>query len=90
MMRTHAGGLRAVGSDPGVLRDVLEGLIEQYPGLKAQFFSEDGSLHQFVNVYVNDEDVRYLENLDTKVSDGDVVSVLPAIAGGARRYPALS
>lgn len=66
----------------GPLRELLESLGNQYPALKEQVFNEDGELHKFVNVYVNDEDVRYLEGLETKVAEGDVVAILPAVAGG--------
>jgi molybdopterin converting factor small subunit len=72
-------------AESGQLRDVLAGLGEQYPGLKEQVFGPDGGLHKFVNIYINDEDVRYLENLDSKVADGDTVAILPAVAGGSRR-----
>lgn len=72
-------------AESGQLRDVLAGLGDQYPALKEQVFGPDGGLHKFVNIYINDEDVRYLENLDTKVADGDTVAILPAVAGGSRR-----
>ena len=67
--------------------DTIAGLIDaldtRYPGLKTQLLTDSGELHRFVNVYVNDEDARYLEKLDTKVSDGDTVSLLPSVAGGS-------
>jgi molybdopterin converting factor small subunit len=62
---------------------VLSDLVRTHPGLTGQVLTEDGSLHRFVNVYVNDDDVRYLNQLDTRVSDGDTVSILPAVAGGS-------
>ena len=83
MLRAHVEGSKSVEGSPGPLRDLLAALSDKYPGLKDQFFSEKGDLHRFVNVYVNDEDVRYLESLDTKVVDGDVVAILPAVAGGS-------
>jgi molybdopterin converting factor small subunit len=58
-------------------------LQRSFPAMAGHMLSDDGKLHRFVNVYVNDDDVRYLEKLDTKVADGDVVSILPAVAGGA-------
>lgn len=82
MLRTHVGGSKSVEATPGPLRGLLEELASRYPGLRDQFFSGNGDLHRFVNIYVNDEDVRYLKNLDTEVSEGDVVSILPAVAGG--------
>lgn len=76
--------MKAVEGESGQLREVLAGLGEQYPALKDQVFGADGGLHKFVNVYINDEDVRYLEGLDSKVADGDTVAILPAVAGGGR------
>ena len=55
----------------------------QYPGLSGQVLNGDGTLHKFVNVYLNDDDVRYLSALDTPVNDSDEISILPAVAGGA-------
>ncbi len=66
----------------GPLRELLENLGNQYPALREQVLDEDGQLHRFVNIYVNDEDVRYLDGLETKVAEGDVVAILPAVAGG--------
>lgn len=82
VLRTHVDGARELEAAAETLRGVLEDLGTRYPALEEQVFAEDGGLHRFVNVYVNDEDVRYLEGLETKVSDGDVVSILPAVAGG--------
>jgi len=63
--------------------EVLRGLVARYPGLAGQVLNDDGTLHKFVNVYVNDDDVRYLSQLDTPVKDGDEISILPAVAGGS-------
>ena len=57
-------------------------LTSRYPGLAGNLVDEQGGLHKFVNVYLNDEDIRYLDGIDTKVGDGDVLSILPAVAGG--------
>ncbi|MBJ7261022.1 MAG: MoaD/ThiS family protein, partial [Acidimicrobiia bacterium] len=57
-------------------------LVNRYPGLKANLLDQEGNLHKFVNVYRDDDDIRYLEGLDTSVSEGAVVSILPAVAGG--------
>ncbi len=62
--------------------EVLTALVSSHPGMSGQVLTEDGSLHRFVNVYVNDDDVRYLSQLDTPVKDGDEISILPAVAGG--------
>jgi molybdopterin converting factor small subunit len=62
--------------------EVFSTLIGKYPGLRANLLDDTGGLHKFVNVYKNDDDIRYLEGLDTKVDEGDVLSILPAVAGG--------
>ena len=72
-----------VDLEPGTIADLIDQLDSRYPGFKGQLVSEDGQLHRFVNVYVNDEDARYLEKLDTKVGEGDKVALLPSVAGGA-------
>ena len=82
ILRKHAGGEAKVGADGATLRDVLGNLEAQYPGITKNVVAEDGGLHRFINVYVNDEDVRYLGSLETEVTDGDTVSILPAVAGG--------
>ncbi len=71
-----------VNVDAGTIADVIAQLEGKYPDLKGQLLTEEGDLHRFVNVYVNDEDARYLEKLDTKVAEGDTVSILPSVAGG--------
>ena len=71
--------MRANGTTIG---EVFDDLIRQFPLLAGQVVTEEGSLHRFVNVYRNDDDVRFLEKLDTKVSDNDVITILPAVAGG--------
>ena len=82
ILRAHTGGEAVVQGEGTTLAEVLRGLDRDHPGLLRSVVAEDGSLHRFVNVYVNDEDVRYLGALETEVSDGDVVSILPAVAGG--------
>ncbi len=82
VLRTHTGGEGQVDGDGTTVREVLEDLETRYPGIRARLVTGDGALHRFVNVYVNDEDVRYLGSLETEVGDGDVVSILPAVAGG--------
>ena len=82
ILRQHAGGQSSVKANGGTLGEVFEDLVRQFPGISGRVVTEDGSLHKFVNVYVNDDDVRYLDKLDTKLSDDDVVSILPAVAGG--------
>jgi molybdopterin converting factor small subunit len=83
VLRQHAGGQPSVKANGATLGEVFEDLVRQFPGLDGQVVTTDGALHKFVNVYVNDDDVRYLDKLETKVSDDDVITVLPAVAGGA-------
>jgi molybdopterin synthase sulfur carrier subunit len=83
ILRKHAGGEAKVGADGATLRDVLDDLEAKYPGITKNVIADDGGLHRFINVYVNDEDVRYLGLLETELQEGDTVSLLPAVAGGA-------
>jgi sulfur-carrier protein len=82
ILRPHAGGVRDVDAKGTTLRELLDDLEARYPGITAMVLTDDGALHRFVNVYVNDEDVRYLGSLETEVRPGDTVSILPAVAGG--------
>jgi sulfur-carrier protein len=82
VLRSHAGGRPTVSVDGSTIGEVLVNLVAANPGMSGQVLTDDGSLHRFVNVYLNDDDVRYLDLLDTKVSDGDTISILPAVAGG--------
>jgi MoaD family protein len=84
VLRPKTGGqseVEAAGSNVG---EVLRALIAAYPDTEAQLFGEDGELNRYVNVYLNDEDVRVLDGLDTAVKDSDTVVILPAMAGGSR------
>lgn len=83
VLRQYAGGQAAVRANGATVGEVFEDLVLQFPQLKGQVVTDEGSLHKFVNVYVNDDDVRYLGKLDTGVANGDVVSILPAVAGGS-------
>ena len=83
-LRAHTGGSKVVQGEGGNVAEVLADLDRRYPGLKSGLFNEQGELRQFVNVYVNDEDIRYLERLETPVAPGDTVSILPAVAGGGQ------
>ena len=82
VMRTATDGAASVEVEAGTVAGVFMTLTERYPGLKGQLTDDSGVLHRFVNVYRNDDDIRYLEQLDTKVVDGDTLSILPAVAGG--------
>ncbi|MBE7323748.1 MoaD family protein [Nocardioides sp. Y6] len=81
IMRTHTGGEKAVTGEGATLAALIDDLEARHPGL-ADRLLEDGKLRRFVNVYVNDEDVRFLGGLESPLSDGDEVVVLPAVAGG--------
>ena len=83
ILRTYTGGEKAVSADGSTLAEIVETLEANHPGIKERLV-ENGDLRRFVNVYVNDEDVRFTGGLETKVDDGDQVVVLPAVAGGAR------
>jgi molybdopterin converting factor small subunit len=85
VLRPHAGGQSTVAANGATIGEVLKDLVATYPGMAGQVLTDDGALHRFVNVYVDDDDVRYLEQLDTKVPDGATVSILPAVAGGCGR-----
>jgi MoaD family protein len=82
LLRSQAGGQSTVSMAGSTIGEVLSALVAEYPGMAGQVLNDDGSLHKFVNVYVNDDDVRYLSQLDTPVKEGDEVTILPAVAGG--------
>jgi sulfur-carrier protein len=83
ILRSYTGGEKAVEASGTTLNEVIEDLESNHSGLKERLI-EDGELRRFVNVYVNDEDVRFLGALDAKLADGDVVAILPAVAGGGK------
>ena len=82
VLRKHTAGEKKVSGAGGTLRELLDDLDERHEGLKQSLVGEDGQLHRFLNVYVNDEDVRFLGGLETPLNEGDQVSILPAVAGG--------
>jgi MoaD family protein len=84
ILRSYTGGQKAVTGSGETLTALLDDLETRHGGLRERLVTSEGGLHRFVNVYVNDEDVRFLGGLSTKLSDGDSVTVLPAVAGGAR------
>jgi molybdopterin synthase sulfur carrier subunit len=75
-------GQKSVQGEGRTVGELLQDLDGRYPGFRDRISGPDGQLHRFVNIYLNDEDIRYLQALDTPVKDGDVVSILPALAGG--------
>jgi len=82
VLRQNAAGLPTITANGSNLAEVFEDVVRQFPLMAGKVVTEDGTLHKFVNVYRNDEDVRYLQRLETTVSDTDVISILPAVAGG--------
>ena len=83
ILRTHTGGQKSVEATGSTVAEVINDLDNKHNGLKDRLVKE-GNLHRFVNVYVNDEDVRFSGGLDAAVSDGDNLTILPAVAGGMR------
>ncbi|MDA0204288.1 MAG: MoaD/ThiS family protein [Acidobacteria bacterium] len=81
-LRQYAGGADSVDISASTAGEMLTKLTDAYPDLKKQIFNDEGKLRSFVNVYVNDDDIRYLDRNDTVVKDGDTVSIVPSIAGG--------
>jgi sulfur-carrier protein len=82
ILRSYTNGQKAVTGAGDSIADLLTDLDSSYPGIRGRLITADGSLHRFVNVYINDEDVRFLGALDAKLADGDTVTILPAVAGG--------
>ena len=82
LLRVHADGAATVSAEGATVGEVFSDLVAKYPGMAGNLIDEHGGLHKFVNVYRNDDDIRYLELLDTPVSDGDEIAILPAVAGG--------
>ncbi|MBA2389594.1 MAG: MoaD/ThiS family protein [Geodermatophilaceae bacterium] len=82
ILRSHTGGAKAVQASGDTLATLIDDLDSQHSGIKGRLVTDEGALHRFVNVYVNDEDVRFTGALDTAVKDGDSVTILPAVAGG--------
>jgi molybdopterin synthase sulfur carrier subunit len=81
-LRKFTGDRESVTAEPGTIGSVLQDLDTQFGGLAARVQDENGNLRKFVNIYVNEEDIRFLQGKETPVNDGDTVSIVPAIAGG--------
>lgn len=82
VLRQHTGGATEVEAAGSTIGEVLNAFANEYPETRVQLFSDEGELNRFVNVYLNDEDVRVLDGLETAVGDDDTVMILPAMAGG--------
>ena len=83
VLRGSVGGAKEVEAQGSSVGEVLRALASEHPATESQLFAEDGGLNRYVNVYLNDEDVRVLDGLDTGVSESDTIVILPAMAGGA-------
>jgi MoaD family protein len=82
VLRAQADGNPSVSVEGATVGEVFQALVERFPGLRENLLGADGGMHKFVNVFLNDDDIRYLDRLDTKVSEGDEIAILPAVAGG--------
>lgn len=83
-LRKLTGDAEEVRADAATLRDLLAALERQYPGMKDRLCDESGEVRRFINIFVNEEDVRFMDGQNTKFKDGDIISIVPAVAGGAR------
>src|SRR6476646_2189913 len=88
ILRSYTDGQKAVQGAGDTIGELLLDPDAKHPGLRGRWITDEGALHRFVNVYVNDEDVRFLGSLDAKLNDGDTVTILPAVAGGAFAFAA--
>lgn len=84
VLRAQTGGQTEVHAGGGDVGEVLRALTVEHPATEEQLFGPEGDLNRYVNVYLNDEDVRVLDGLETQVTEGDTIVILPAMAGGAR------
>ena len=82
VIQKTVGGQRALTAEGGTIAELIDDIERRYPGFREQLVDDGGQLHRFVNVYLNDEDVRFMEGAQTALSEGDEVSILPALAGG--------
>jgi MoaD family protein len=82
VLRPAAGGQSTVSVAGAAVGDVVDRLIADYPALGSNLVDDDGSVRKFVNIYLNDEDIRFLESLETPLTEGDELAILPAVAGG--------
>jgi sulfur-carrier protein len=82
VLQKLVGGAKTVSGEGQTVGEILQDIDRAHPGFLAQVTQGDGQLHRFVNVYLNDEDIRYLKQLETPVKQGDTLSILPALAGG--------
>ncbi len=81
-LRRLTNGQGEIEVEASTIREAIEKLEEQYPGFRERLLDESGEVRKFVNLYLNDEDIRFLKGVDTELKDGDTLSIVPAIAGG--------
>lgn len=82
VLRPAAGGASTVAADGATIGEVFDDLVRQHPALRDSLMTSEGELHRHLNVFLNDDDIRYLGKLDAKVTDADTVTLMPAVAGG--------
>jgi molybdopterin converting factor small subunit len=82
ILRPAAGGQATIAAEGATVGEVFDDLIRQHPGLREQLLTGDGELHRHLNIFLNDDDIRYLGKLDAKVGDRDTLTLMPAVAGG--------
>ncbi len=82
-LQSLTGGASEVTAEGGTVRELIDDLERRYAGIKARLCDENGEVRRFVNIFVNDEDIRFLQGLDTPLKEGDEISIVPAIAGGS-------
>ncbi len=83
-LRKHTAGAEIVEVDPGTVKEVIDRLESKHPGIRNSICDESGNLRRFINVYVDGEDVRFLDNLSTPAKDGSEIAIVPAISGGTK------
>ena len=83
VLRAATGGQATVKASGATVGEVFQDLVGQYPNLRPQVLDDDGALHRHLNVFLNDDDIRYIGRLDAKVGDDDTITLMPAVAGGA-------
>lgn len=82
VIQSAVDGQKQLSAEGETIAQLLESIAQRYPGFREKVVDEDGVPHRFVNIYLNDEDIRYLQGPETALADGDAVSILPALAGG--------
>lgn len=82
VLRPAAGGQATIQAEGATVGEIFEDLIRQHPGLRDQLLTEGGEIHRHLNIFLNDDDIRYLGKLDAKVGDSDTLTLMPAVAGG--------